>query len=1144
MSLTKKGFSSTTEPSDANNIQYSEPYYLEEPVKYTEKFSNSNPSVNVDIFSDLCALLATLSMRSQPILGFLYLGESKTPRIGGAAGKLIEQLAKYIIGHGRSHFAFVSVSWLDRGVKDTVLFNNEAKIRSWLDQLFREAVSSPEAESSQHQNLQVLRLTRNSGSAANVILTFLSDPASISSKPLLQVQLPDKAQLSETSIGSEFNSKLGNVLRNLCDDLEEDDEGEDLLPEHLDTVFQHHSGFLELHSYDKVEKSSEWEAVKTAVANIVKSASFILKTFNLQLLGITYCWPDSCPRIKAEIHCNLRLLSKICGVSCLGYLVLLKSTWRLEDKNAGILQKLVQGANFLAKNRQTDTALKAAITGVLLKQNQADFDLKSKLALCQEIAANNSISGTSTGLEILEFLTTELAKKEEDLKVYDLPESDAKSLNHIWHSQITMLFLQWGVIRFSGSASIYQNIEAELQQNANVQKAITQMEAIVTLQSQHHPEKGNKLAQLGGLYSAHFVAHGDTQDLSHTIKRYNEAVALFDPDDPQRAEHLLVLGSHLEKRCQLSGNKDDLVKAIYRCQEAVDVLVKNLGPSIPNDLKKAFASHALGAILKRKFENDMDNVGAEADVNDINRAILRLHDAEGLAPRGHQITSIIFSDLCHSHVLKSKYYSYKKRDQQAVSMIETAMDEYNKTLPEPGSNHPAYAMILNAKCQAYSKHYKLVKVKNVASKYAVDIQEAIRVDHMIRFKSARNWARVETEMAAIANLKPSESITVLKAYEYCVILLAEIAGEEIPLYEQYRRLEKIQKIVHQATAAAVSYDKLDKAVEFFEEGRSVIWKHYFKHDTIMHALKGKDPKLAKDYINHRNQLRSNAADEANSTLKVRATLVDGAPNSQGPKSNLIVKGLKKIKKAIQEFAEFSTFGLYQKLSLLDKAAEHGPIILINLCEEQCDALILQKKRPVTHVKLPKMTYAFATELQNNLTDVIGEGGRKYTTVLIDEEGTVESVKRELFKSQWAHFACHGVQNEVDGLKSALLLDGGEELTLKELVGLGIPQAEFAFLSACQSAKGDIALPEEHIHLAAGMLTAGYRGVIATMWSIRDEDGLYVAKEVYNILFEGEKKKGFMDHKKAVRALNEAIKKLREEKNVNCRHWVPFVHIGL
>lgn len=215
-------------------------------------------------------------MRSQPFLGFLYLGESKIPRIGGAAGTLIEQLAKYIIGRGRSQFAFVSVSWLDKGVREAVLASNEEKIRTWLDRTFRDAGgSSSQAGSSQLQNLKMLRLTHDAGSSINIILAFVSNPACISSKPLLQDQLPDKAKLSDTSIGQEFDSKLGRVLRELCDDLLEE-EREDLFPEHLDTVFQHHSGFLELHSYDEVRSSPKWSAVKTVLADIVKDASFIL----------------------------------------------------------------------------------------------------------------------------------------------------------------------------------------------------------------------------------------------------------------------------------------------------------------------------------------------------------------------------------------------------------------------------------------------------------------------------------------------------------------------------------------------------------------------------------------------------------------------------------------------------------------------------------------------------------------------------------------------------------------------------------------------------------------------------------------------------------------------------------------------------
>ncbi|KAJ7090154.1 hypothetical protein C8R44DRAFT_648448, partial [Mycena epipterygia] len=39
----------------------------------------------------------------------------------------------------------------------------------------------------------------------------------------------------------------------------------------------------------------------------------------------------------------------------------------------------------------------------------------------------------------------------------------------------------------------------------------------------------------------------------------------------------------------------------------------------------------------------------------------------------------------------------------------------------------------------------------------------------------------------------------------------------------------------------------------------------------------------------------------------------------------------------------------------------------------------------------------------------------------------------------------------------------------------------AFLSACETAKGDCTVPDEAIHLAATLLFSGFRGVVAIMW---------------------------------------------------------------
>ena len=159
--------------------------------------------------------------------------------------------------------------------------------------------------------------------------------------------------------------------------------------------------------------------------------------------------------------------------------------------------------------------------------------------------------------------------------------------------------------------------------------------------------------------------------------------------------------------------------------------------------------------------------------------------------------------------------------------------------------------------------------------------------------------------------------------------------------------------------------------------------------------------------------------------------------------------------------------------------------------------------------------------------------------ILDDEATVDNVSTKMHESSWVHFACHGVQDARSPTESALLLTGHSKLTLSKIINLSLPHADFAFLSACQTATGDKSLEEESVHLAAGMLFAGYRGVIATMWSILDNDAPQVADDVYSRLLKG----GQLESGGAAEALHRAVERLRNEGKPFIS-WVPFIHIGV
>jgi CHAT domain-containing protein len=126
------------------------------------------------------------------------------------------------------------------------------------------------------------------------------------------------------------------------------------------------------------------------------------------------------------------------------------------------------------------------------------------------------------------------------------------------------------------------------------------------------------------------------------------------------------------------------------------------------------------------------------------------------------------------------------------------------------------------------------------------------------------------------------------------------------------------------------------------------------------------------------------------------------------------------------------------------------------------------------------------------------------------------------------------------MKSGLLLEDGL-LQLSDIIKKQLPNAEFTFLSACQTAKGEQRRPEEAIHIAAGMLLAGYRGVVGTMWSIRDNDAPFVADDLYMRLL----KYGKPNSANAAQALHTTIRRLRERPG-GCpfASWVPFIHMGV
>jgi len=165
------------------------------------------------------------------------------------------------------------------------------------------------------------------------------------------------------------------------------------------------------------------------------------------------------------------------------------------------------------------------------------------------------------------------------------------------------------------------------------------------------------------------------------------------------------------------------------------------------------------------------------------------------------------------------------------------------------------------------------------------------------------------------------------------------------------------------------------------------------------------------------------------------------------------------------------------------------------------------------------------------------------TTLIGSTATPSVVLGCLRYHRFVHIACHGVLEPGKPFDSSFKLYQGERLSLLDIVQSQLPNAEFAFLSACHSAEmTDESPADEALHLAAAVQYCGFRSVVGTIWAMADMDGPDLAENFYKSVFSG-REQGAYRHERTAEALRDAVVKLRRKRMISLERWVNYVHYG-
>jgi CHAT domain-containing protein len=130
--------------------------------------------------------------------------------------------------------------------------------------------------------------------------------------------------------------------------------------------------------------------------------------------------------------------------------------------------------------------------------------------------------------------------------------------------------------------------------------------------------------------------------------------------------------------------------------------------------------------------------------------------------------------------------------------------------------------------------------------------------------------------------------------------------------------------------------------------------------------------------------------------------------------------------------------------------------------------------------------------------------------------------KELADYAILHFFCHGVAKLFEPLDSGLAMANDENLSLRDLLQLRLPNGRLAVLSACETSLAGTDLPDEVFSLPGGLMQAGVDGIVGSMSSVSDVNTMMLMARFYD----------FWRHEKIepVEALRKAQQWLRDTAN--------------
>ncbi|KAG9122418.1 hypothetical protein FRC07_001207 [Ceratobasidium sp. 392] len=177
----------------------------------------------------------------------------------------------------------------------------------------------------------------------------------------------------------------------------------------------------------------------------------------------------------------------------------------------------------------------------------------------------------------------------------------------------------------------------------------------------------------------------------------------------------------------------------------------------------------------------------------------------------------------------------------------------------------------------------------------------------------------------------------------------KIAGIGQAVKARHEYLAKDPIPASRATAHAIRQGNLERAVEYLEQGRSILWRQTLELRSSLESLRNVSQSLAGQLAVVVEELDSNASMQSVSAYSSSVMSIKD-PDQILRYNRELANRYESLLNEIRQLSGFEDFLRPFRFSDTEGISSDGPVVVVNLCDEGCDALVLESG--VHHVPLP------------------------------------------------------------------------------------------------------------------------------------------------------------------------------------------------